>query len=145
MGRGQASVRKEAEMKKILVVDDEARMRRIYKALFSVEGYQVIEAPGAAEANEALKKDEIDLVLLDLRMPDVNGNILFDVMKMFHKKVQVIVSSVYHVEKQKKIVRGASDYYDKSQGIDILLRKVRRLLAEPIQISWTWAGMPYYN
>ena len=115
-------------MKTILVVDDEARIRRIYKTLLSLEGYNVMEAPAAVEANEVLKKEDVDLVLLDIRMPEVEGNILWDVIGLFHRKVKVIVSSVYHVERQKRIVPYAADYYDKSQGLEVLLCKIGALL-----------------
>jgi DNA-binding NtrC family response regulator len=121
---------KGGEMKTILVVDDEARMRKIYKTLLAIEGYRVVEAPGAVEANEILKTEPVHLVLLDLRMPEINGNILYDVMQLFHKKTKVIVSSVYHIEKQKKIIPEAADYYDKSQGIEMLLKKIRTLLKD---------------
>jgi len=115
-------------MKTILVVDDEPRMRFVYVRLLALEGYRVLEAENCNVANEILKRDFVDLVLLDLRLPEVNGNILFDVMRLFHKQTKVIVSSVYHVEKQMKIIHGATDYFDKSQGIDVLLTKVKAVL-----------------
>ena len=119
-------------MKTILVVDDEARMRNIYKNLLNSEGYNVIPSSGAVEANDILKKAPVDMVLLDLRMPEISGNILFDVIQLFHRKTKVLVSSVFHVEKQKKIIKGASDYFDKSQGVDVLLTKIKTLLQAPI-------------
>jgi len=115
-------------MKTILVVDDEVKMLDIYKTLLNAEGYNVIKTADAIDANEILKKEPIDLVLLDLRMPEISGNILFDMLQSFHKNTKVLVSSVFNVEKQKKIVRGASDYYDKSQGVEVLLNKVNSLL-----------------
>jgi DNA-binding NtrC family response regulator len=117
-------------MKTILVVDDESRIRRIYATLLTAEGYNVIESSNGIDANEALRKEPIDLVLLDLRMPEINGNILYDVLMMFHKKVRVIVSSVYHVDRQKKIIPFAAEYHDKSQGIDDLLNKIQMVLKD---------------
>jgi DNA-binding NtrC family response regulator len=120
-------------MKTILVVDDESRIRRIYSTLLDAEGYNVIDTGSAIDANEILKTERVDLVLLDLRMPDVNGNILYDVLGVFYKKVKVIVSSVYHIDRQKKIIPHAAEYHDKSQGIDILLDKIQAVLKfEPI-------------
>lgn len=118
-------------MKTILVVDDEIKMLNIYRTLLNAEGYYVIESEDAVEANEILKREPIDLVLLDLRMPEISGNILYDVLQLFHKNIKVLVSSVYHIEKQKKIIRGASDYFDKSQGVAVLLNKISNLL-EPV-------------
>jgi len=120
-------------MKTILVVDDEMKMLNIYKTLLNAEGYNVIETTDAINANEILKKESVDLVLLDLRMPEIGGNILYDVLQLFHKNIKVLVSSVFHVEKQKKIIRGASDYYDKSQGVEVLLNKINNLLQSDLK------------
>ena len=119
-------------MKTILVVDDEARMRKIYSEFLTAEGFRVLEASHVVEADEILIKEPIDLVLLDLRMREINGNILYDVMQLFHKKTRVIVSSVYHLDKQKKIITEAADYYDKSQGIDVLLKKIREVFKDEV-------------
>lgn len=116
-------------MKTILVVDDESRIRRTYATLLAAEGYDVFDCSNGIEANELLKIKPIDLVLLDLRMPEINGNILYEVLKMFHKKVKVVVSSVYHESEQRKIIPGAAGYHDKSQGIETLLEKVQMVLA----------------
>ena len=115
-------------MKTILVVDDESRIRRIYATLLTAEGYHVIDTGSAIDASEILKRERVDLVLLDLRMPEVNGNILYDVLGAFYKRVKVIVSSVYHIDRQRKIIPHASEYHDKSQGIDILLDKIQNVL-----------------
>lgn len=117
-------------MKKILVIDDEEKVRRIYSRLLTIEGFEVIEAQDADCANEILKKDDIDLVLLDIKMPIVDGSILYEIMQLFHKKVKVIVASVYPLDEQKRIIKGATDYYDKSEGIDLLLTKVKRVLRD---------------
>lgn len=123
-------------MKKILVIDDEEKVRRIYSRLLTIEGFEVIEAQDADCANNILKKDDIDLVLLDIKMPIVDGSMLYEIMQLFHKKVKVIVASVYPLDEQKRIIRGATDYYDKSEGIDLLLTKVKRVLKDvPIEKS----------
>jgi DNA-binding NtrC family response regulator len=115
-------------MKNILVVDDEMRIRDIYKKLLADEGFRVFDAPNASEANELIKKEDIDLALLDLRMAEVNGGTLYEVIQMFHKKLKVIVTSVYGLDKQKRIVPGAADYYDKSQELGILLSKIKHAI-----------------
>ena len=116
-------------MNTILVIDDEVRIRDLYRILLSSEGYQVLEAMNADSANEILKTQPVDLVLLDLRMPQASGSVLFDVMKLFHRKVKVIVSSVYHVEQQKRLAAGATDYFDKSQSFQELFSKIETALS----------------
>lgn len=122
-------------MKKILIIDDEERMRRIYARLLTLEGFKVIESPNAMDANELLKRESVDLVLLDIRMPEVDGGILHEVIQLFHKKSKVIVASVYPVDEQKRIIEGAADYYDKSQKIDTLLSKIKQVLDDEAETS----------
>jgi len=115
-------------MKKILIVDDEKKIRKIYNGLLTGEGFEVIERSNAMEASETLVREKVDLVLLDIKMPEVDGSILYEVMQLFHKRVKVIVTSVYPLDEQKHLIAGASDYYDKSQGIDMLISKINKVL-----------------
>jgi len=117
-------------MDKILVVDDEKKIRDLYKKLLTAEGYKVIEASNAAEANGLLMKDRIDVVLLDIKMPEIDGGEMYEVIKLFHRKSKVIVTSVYPLDEQKRIINDAADYYDKSQGYDALLDKIKRVLKD---------------
>ena len=116
-------------MKRILIVDDDKKIRRIYTTLLDLEGYKVQEASSADEANEILKREKIDLTLLDIKMPEAGGDTMYEVMKTFHRKSKVIVASVYPLDEQKSIISGADDYFDKSQGVDILLAKIKKVLA----------------
>lgn len=117
-------------MKRILVIDDERKIRQIYNNLLTPEGFEVIEASNAASANEILKEKKIDLILLDIKIPEVDGAVMYEVIQLFHKKVRVIVSSVYPVEDQRQIIIGAIDYHDKSQGTEILITKIKNALKE---------------
>ena len=117
-------------MERILVVDDEAKIRKVYHSLLETEGYEVAEAPGAIEANEILKREHVDLILLDIKLPQLDGSILYYVMQLFHKGVKVIVTSVYPIDEQKNIIKEADGYYDKSQGTQILLNKIKKALHE---------------
>ena len=61
-------------MAKILVVDDEGKIRDMFKSFFTKKGFDVIQASGGDEAISLLKIDkQIDLMVLDLRMPQTNG------------------------------------------------------------------------
>ena len=117
-------------MKTILVVDDQERIRKTYNSVFTREKYHVLEAKNADEANEIVKTTEIDLMLLDIKMPEVDGTILYDVAKLFNRKFKVIVSSVYPLDDQKNLIKGASDYFDKSEGVNVLKEKVKRVLSD---------------
>lgn len=113
------------DTKRILILDDERRIREILRKLLTHEGYEVIEASTAVKAHEIMKMEDMDLILLDIKMPEVGGSVIYDVMGQFHSNVKVIVSSVYPLDVQKRVIQGAYDYYDKSQGINVLLEKIK--------------------
>jgi len=115
-------------MKRILVLDDEERMREILRRLLTHEGYEVIEASNAVDAHDILKTENMDLILLDIKMPKVSGSVMYDVIEQFHANLKVIVTSVYPLDVQKRVIPGACDYYDKSQGTEILIQKIKMVL-----------------
>lgn len=116
-------------MKTILVVDDNERIRDIYGKTFSREGFRVFESSSADEANEILLVEKIDLMLLDINMPAVDGSVFHVVTQMFHPDIKIIVSSVYPLEEQKLLIKNAVDYFDKSEGLKTLINKVRSALS----------------
>jgi DNA-binding response OmpR family regulator len=113
---------------KILIVDDEERIRSVFVKIMQREGFDVIEAASAGEAYDLLLENSVDLILLDINMMNVDGTVLYEIAQVFCEKAKIIVSSVYPLEDQKKLIRGAADYYDKSDSLQILIRKVRRLM-----------------
>ncbi|MFH1782555.1 MAG: response regulator [Candidatus Omnitrophota bacterium] len=111
-------------MKKILIIDDEKKIRNIYKRLLSLDGYIVIEAPDASIGYDILLKEKVDLVLLDINMPEVDGDIVTELIEAFHLKTKIIVASVRPISEQKEMIKGALDYYDKSESLDLLYKKI---------------------
>ena len=116
-------------MKTILVVDDQHRIRRMYSSVFKQEGYRVLEARNAGEASDIIETGDVDLMLLDIKMPEVDGVILYDVARLFRNDLKVIVASVYPLDDQKNLIKGAADYFDKSEGIKVLKEKVNKILS----------------
>jgi DNA-binding NtrC family response regulator len=117
-------------MNTILVVDDEQRIRRIYKGLLERQGYKVIDVSNIVDARKYLKAVPIDLVLLDINMGEFSGDVLYEISRAFHRNVKIIVSSVYPTEDQKRTMPDAMDYFDKSEGNRVLLNKVARSLTK---------------
>jgi DNA-binding response OmpR family regulator len=115
---------------KILIVDDEERIRSVFVKMMQREGFDVIEAAGAGEAYDLLLENSVDLILLDINMMNVDGTVLYEIAQVFCEKSKVIVTSVYPLEDQKKLIQGAADYYDKSDSLQILIEKVNRLLVK---------------
>lgn len=60
-------------MKKILIVDDEADVVEVVKMLLELEGYTVLEAFNGKEALEIVEHEELDLIILDIMMPEIDG------------------------------------------------------------------------
>jgi CheY-like chemotaxis protein len=103
-----------SEHKQILIVDDEPVWLKVLGQLLQTKGYTVKEAASGADALNALKSYEPDLILLDVRMPDMNGFDLLDHIKKLPKLASrpvVFVSAMddFHA---KKVARelGAADY-----------------------------------
>lgn len=119
-------------MKKILVVDDEKKIRSIYCALLAAEGYNPIGAPCASDAYDILTREKIDLVLLDINMPEIDGGMVSELIDTFHLHTKVIVCSVRPLVEQKQIIKNAADYYDKSEGLEALRTKIAKILADGI-------------
>jgi CheY-like chemotaxis protein len=100
--------------KQILIVDDEPVWLKVLTQMLQTKGYTVKEAASGADALNTLKSYEPDLILLDVRMPDMNGFDLLDHIKKLPKvsnKPVVFVSAMddFHA---KKVARelGAADY-----------------------------------
>ena len=116
-------------MRTVLVVDDEKKVRDTYRRFLTGEDFEVWEAEDGEQALELIvQKNIVDLVLLDIRMPLISGGGLFGFIRHRHPESKVIVSSVYPVEDQRSMVHGADGYFDKAEGINVLLSKIRTIL-----------------
>lgn len=115
-------------MKKILIIDDEQRIGQSYIRLLSEEGFEAKYASGVKEATNLLIREPFDLVLLDINMPGVGGRVMYEVIREYDRHMKVIVSSVYPIEDQFQSILGACAYHNKSQGVDILVTKIKEVL-----------------
>jgi len=117
-------------MKKFLLLMNEQKIGQSYAELLSEEGYEVKHAKSAQEATTLLIREHFDLILLDINMPEVDGKVMYEVVREYDRNMKVIVSSVYPVEDQVQSILGASAYHNKSQGVDSLLEKIKEVLNE---------------
>ena len=115
-------------MDKILIVDDERKITQIYKNLLTEEGYTALEANDGHSATHLLiSEGDVNLILLDIRMPHVDGVALYEVAKQFNPDIKIIITSVYSPDHQRELIR-ADAYFSKLQGFEILLSKIREVL-----------------
>jgi two-component system KDP operon response regulator KdpE len=113
----------------ILVVDDDAQIRRFLRAGFELEGFAVREAADAAAGLSAVTHQPLDLVILDLALPDLDGGEVLERLRAW-STVPVIVLSVRssEAEKVRLLEAGADDYVVKPFGMAELLARARASL-----------------
>ena len=116
----------------ILLVDDEALVLDIGVMMLEKVGYTVLEAKGGREAVEIYEanKDKIDLVILDMIMPDIGGGEAYDRMKEINPDVKVLLSSGYSIEGEATEIleRGCDGFIQKPFNIKELSGKIREFL-----------------
>jgi DNA-binding NtrC family response regulator len=117
-------------VRKVLIVDDDTKMRKKYKRALVEKGFKVIEAPNALEVANLLMREgkNLDLILLDINIPEIDGREIFDIIDEYAPQLQVIINSVYPISEQRIRIPRAADYYDKSHPPDVLITKVCKVL-----------------
>jgi two-component system KDP operon response regulator KdpE len=120
---------------KILVVDDEPAIRRFLRTSLTAQGYLVTEAENGTAALEDLRRRPIDILVLDLGLPDINGLDIIERVRGQGSTVPIIVLSSRTDEtgKVKALDLGADDYVTKPFGIDELLARIRAALRHRLQ------------
>ncbi|MEV0425175.1 SpoIIE family protein phosphatase [Micromonospora sp. NPDC050495] len=119
----------------VLVVDDSRPKRYLLVSWLTRAGFATIEAENGAEALDRVEKDRVDLVVLDVRLPDVSGFEVCEQIKVAHPAIPVIHVSAHAV-----------DVVDRAQG---LTRGADAYLAEPIEpeelVATAHAVLRYYQ
>lgn len=118
-------------MAKILVIDDEAQIRKFLRISLGASGHQVLEAEKAGDGIHLAKEGGIDLVILDLGLPDMDGQEAISAIREA-STVPIIVLSVRstEVDKVEALDRGADDYVVKPFGIGELMARLRAALRQ---------------
>ncbi len=94
-------------MSKLLVVDDEEKIRSMIRKYAEFEGYQIVEAKNGFEAVEKAKNQKFDLIIMDIMMPELDGFSACTEIRKNDKRVPIIMLSA----------RG--EEYDKTHGFDL--------------------------
>lgn len=121
-------------MDKILIVEDDNLLAKVYAEVLAKEGYQVSTATTGAMGLELAKKEKPDIVLLDVMIPGgMNG---FDVLEQIRRtqdirNTPVLIISNLDSEKNTAMQIGATDYVFKaSTSIDELVDKVKKYISK---------------
>src|SRR5262245_38276058 len=121
----------ESNQARILVIDDESQIRKFLEISLRSQGYAVEESPTGRDGLERLATRGADLVVLDLGLPDMDGQEVLRELREW-SRVPVIVLSVRASEQEKvrALDSGANDYVTKPFGIQELMARVRGLLRD---------------
>jgi DNA-binding response OmpR family regulator len=116
-------------MTTILIVDDEARMLNLIELFLKPHGYSCVKVNNGHEAIQRLKKDEFDLMLLDIMMPEMSGWEACERIRTF-STIPIIMLTARDTKADliKGIELGADDYLTKPFDEDVLLAKIKAVL-----------------
>ena len=116
----------------ILLVDDEEAVLEVGEKLLKVMGYHVLTAREGREAIDVYKKhrETVDLVLLDIIMPNMKGGEVFDCLKEINPDIKVLLSSGYSIdgEASKILERGGKGFIQKPFHLERLSETIRAIL-----------------
>ncbi len=119
----------------ILVIDDEQIIKETGQIMLEELGYTVLTAESGAEAEKIYIENQgrIDLVVLDMIMPDMSGSDTFDRLKRINPSVRALLSSGYGLNDQAAAIleRGCNGFIQKPFNLTELSRKIREILDEP--------------
>ncbi|HXG55295.1 MAG TPA: sigma-54 dependent transcriptional regulator [Vicinamibacterales bacterium] len=115
---------------RILIIDDEAEIRRSLRMILEYEGYDVVEASSGAEGVALAERDGPDLVFVDVKMPGMDGLEVLQRLQTSREAIPVVVISGHATKEEvaNSIKRGAIDFIEKPLGTDRVLVTVKNAL-----------------
>lgn len=115
-------------MKKILIIEDEETIRNELKTLLENSGYEVLMLEKFTNAKEDIKSMTLDLILLDINLPNINGEMLLkEIRKESNIPVIMVTSRVCEVHEVLSMSYGADDYITKPYNPTILLLRIQNI------------------
>ena len=117
-------------MFEILVVDDDRNIRRLYQAVLEQAGYRVHTAADGVEALAVLDREFIDLVVLDVMMPHMDGYEFTRILRESNNDLPILMVSAKQLpaDKKKGFLAGTDDYMTKPIDEEEMLLRIRALL-----------------
>jgi len=100
---------------KVLIIDDETNLRALLARIIQLEGFAVTEAGNAKSALKILEQETFQVIITDVKLPDINGVDLTAKIKLLHPSAEIIVLTAYGTIEDgvKAIKNGAFDYLTK--------------------------------
>ena len=123
-------------MVKILIVEDEEKIARFIELELIHEGYEVVKANNGRAGLEIAEKGEVDLVILDIMLPEINGlEVLRRLRKVSDIPIIMLTARDAVMDKVSGLDAGADDYITKPFAIEELLARIRTALKKRIVSS----------
>ncbi len=116
-------------LSRILVVEDEPNMRRLIKDFLKREGYEVVEAEDGRMALEVFETEAVDLVILDVMMPELDGWVVCrEIRKISQVPIVFLTAKVQESDQLFGFELQADDYITKPFSLKILVARIKALL-----------------
>jgi DNA-binding response OmpR family regulator len=117
-------------MIKILVVEDDKHVRMLMNAVLKREGYEVITAENGVQALEVLEVQHIDLIILDIMMPEMDGYEFAEALKEANNRIPILMATAKELpeDKKKGFRLGTDDYMTKPVDTEEMLLRIQALL-----------------
>ena len=115
-------------MDKILCVDDDPSLLYLYNEELSEEGYEVVMAKNGKEALAQFEKEKPQVVVLDIRLPVMDGIETLNALLGKDRQAEVILNTSYPQHKENFMTWGAAAYVVKSSDLEELKQKIREVL-----------------
>jgi two-component system, response regulator, stage 0 sporulation protein F len=128
--RAMESSRGYPPRKRILIVDDDPSIRYMLSRVLLEEGYEALSAADGREGLKMAADREVDLVLLDLKMPGMNGQEVLQELALLRPGLPVIIMTACPGQKGQGPLAGVSALLQKPLDFSMLLEAIRKLLAQ---------------
>lgn len=116
-------------MKKILIIEDEEKMRIVIKNYLKKNGFEVYEAENGKEGIDVYEQEIIDLVLLDIMMPEMDGwTVCREIRKKNNTPIIILTARSKEADELFGFDLGADDYIKKPFSLSILLARINAVL-----------------
>jgi CheY-like chemotaxis protein len=117
----------------ILLADDDPEILASLSAALSSEDYDVITANNGREACESFMRHQVDLVLLDLRMPVRDGWAAFERLTTTNPLVPIVMITARPHQYPLAVAAGVAAFMEKPLDLPLLMRAIDELLVEPVE------------
>lgn len=111
----------------LLCIDDEPSICALHKLLFEVNGYRVLVANSGPEGLRLLKAEQIDLVVLDYRMPEMTGDKVAEIIRRERPGIPILMESAY-TDLPQEALKNVDAYLIKGDATEKLIAQVKTLL-----------------